>query len=81
MTELVQAARAACDALDISSEVIGVPYGTDASKLQRHRGIPSIVFGPGSIAQAHRADEFVPLDDLATAAAMYEGIALRFTGA
>jgi acetylornithine deacetylase len=78
---LVRAARATCDAFDISSELIGVPYGTDASKLQRHRGIPSIVFGPGSIAQAHGADEFVPLDDLAAAVAVYEGIALRFTGA
>lgn len=77
---LVQAARASCGAFGISSELIGVPYGTDASKLQKHRGIPSIVFGPGSIAQAHGADEFVPLDDLVTAAAVYEGIALRFTG-
>ena len=50
------------------------------SKLRSRRGIPSIVFGPGSIAQAHGADEFVPLDHLDHAVAVYEGIALRLGG-
>jgi succinyl-diaminopimelate desuccinylase len=34
-------------------------------------GIPAIIFGPGSIAQAHTADEFVPLVDLVEAARSY----------
>jgi acetylornithine deacetylase len=38
----------------------GVNYGTDASKTAR-AGIPSVVFGPGSIRQAHSADEFIEL--------------------
>jgi acetylornithine deacetylase len=42
---------------------IGVPFGTDASKTAQ-AGVPSVVFGPGSIAQAHTADEWLPLDEL-----------------
>ena len=41
----------------------GVPYGTDASKLAV-TGVPCVVFGPGSIAQAHTCDEWLPLDQL-----------------
>lgn len=41
-----------------------VSYGTEAGFFQQ-AGIPSIVCGPGSIEQAHKADEFVPLAQLA----------------
>lgn len=41
----------------------GVPFGCDASKLSR-AGIPSIVFGPGSIDRAHTVDEYVELDQV-----------------
>ena len=40
-----------------------VSYGTEAGFYQR-AGISSIVCGPGSIAQAHKADEFVTIDQL-----------------
>jgi acetylornithine deacetylase/succinyl-diaminopimelate desuccinylase-like protein len=41
----------------------GVNYFCDASILSRG-GIPSIVFGPGDIAQGHTADEWIELDSL-----------------
>jgi acetylornithine deacetylase len=41
-----------------------VAYGTEASQFQQ-AGIPAIVCGPGSIEHAHKADEFVPLAELA----------------
>jgi len=44
-------------------EPIGVDYFCDASVLARG-GIPSIVFGPGDIAQAHTADEWISLRSL-----------------
>jgi acetylornithine deacetylase len=75
---IVDAAAIACQELALNPEPAGVPYGSDASKLQKRRGIPSIVFGPGSIAQAHGADEFVPLDHLTKAAAFYTDIAIRY---
>lgn len=42
---------------------IGVPYGTDAAKTAL-QGVPSVVFGPGSIDQAHTADEWLAIDEL-----------------
>jgi acetylornithine deacetylase/succinyl-diaminopimelate desuccinylase-like protein len=41
----------------------GVHYFCDASVLAK-AGIPSIVFGPGDIAQAHTADEWISLKSL-----------------
>ena len=40
-----------------------VSFGTEAAHFQR-RGIPSVVCGPGSIAQAHKPDEYVEVDQL-----------------
>jgi acetylornithine deacetylase len=41
-----------------------VAYGTEAGLFQAG-GIPSVVIGPGSIDQAHRADEFIAVAELA----------------
>jgi acetylornithine deacetylase len=51
----------------------GVNYFCDASVLARG-GIPSVVFGPGDIAQAHTADEWISLDSLERG----KGLLLRF---
>jgi acetylornithine deacetylase len=40
-----------------------VRYFCDASVLA-HGGIPSVVFGPGDIAQAHTADEWITVEAL-----------------
>jgi acetylornithine deacetylase len=47
-------------------EVGALDFWTEAA-LFASRGIDAIVIGPGDIAQAHAADEFVALDDLAWA--------------
>ncbi|MGA2556257.1 MAG: M20/M25/M40 family metallo-hydrolase [Verrucomicrobiota bacterium] len=49
----------------------GVDYFCDASVLAR-AGIPSVVFGPGDIAQAHTAEEWVARKSLAAAVALLE---------
>ena len=41
----------------------GVDYFCDASVLAA-AGIPSVVFGPGDIAQAHTTDEWISLAEL-----------------
>jgi len=56
-------------------QVVGVHYGTDASKLALG-GIPSLVFGPGDIAQAHSAVEFVAIEEVVKAAQVYAQVAL-----
>ena len=40
-----------------------VSFGTEAAQFQR-RGIAAVVCGPGSIAQAHKADEYVEIDQV-----------------
>jgi acetylornithine deacetylase/succinyl-diaminopimelate desuccinylase-like protein len=45
---------------------VGVVYFCDASVLSQG-GIPSVVFGPGDIAQAHTADEWIALSQLESA--------------
>jgi acetylornithine deacetylase len=42
---------------------LGVHYFCDAAVLAAG-GTPSVVFGPGDIAQAHTADEWIELDQL-----------------
>ncbi len=44
-------------------QIQGVPFGTDAFCYDA-AGVPSVVFGPGSIDQAHTADEWVPLAEV-----------------
>jgi acetylornithine deacetylase/succinyl-diaminopimelate desuccinylase family protein len=55
----------------------GVPFGSDASKLSR-QGVPSLVFGPGSIDQAHAAVEFVDVGEVERAFEFYRNFILRF---
>jgi len=43
-------------------------YGTNASVLAA-AGVPAVVFGPGSIEQAHTCDEWIALDEVEAAAA------------
>ena len=43
--------------------LIGVPYGTDAPSIAAS-GVPTVVFGPGSIDQAHTADEWIAIEQL-----------------
>ncbi|MDD9910506.1 MAG: acetylornithine deacetylase [Ahrensia sp.] len=40
-----------------------VAYGTEASRFQEV-GIPAVVFGPGSIEQAHIPDEFIAIEQI-----------------
>jgi acetylornithine deacetylase len=50
-----------------------VAFGTEAGLFQR-AGIPTVVCGPGHIAQAHQADEYVALDQLAAGERFLQGL-------
>src|SRR5580692_9681403 len=50
--------------LSKNNQVGKVSYGTEAGLFQK-MGVPSVICGPGDIAQAHRPNEFVALDQLA----------------
>lgn len=74
---VIQAARAVCRAEGIADAPLGVAFGSDATKMT-DQGIPTIVFGPGDIAQAHAVDEFVDIAQVTQAARMIEAIARQF---
>lgn len=56
--------------LGLSGEPIGVPFCSDASKFGA-LGIPSMIFGPGSIDQAHSIDEYIECDQVPQALNVY----------
>lgn len=49
---------------------IGVPFGTDAPHFAA-TGCPTVVFGPGTVDQAHTCDEWLDLEQLRAAAEIY----------
>ncbi|MBL4633349.1 MAG: M20/M25/M40 family metallo-hydrolase [Kofleriaceae bacterium] len=59
-----------------ASDFVSLDFWTEAALLQE-AGIDAVVIGPGDIAQAHTADEFVSLADLAWATAMFEDVIAR----
>jgi len=78
VTTTIDHAPFACDKLAElvrpSVRTIGpLDFWTEAALLAAH-GIDAIVVGPGDIARAHAADEFVELEDLDWAVALYRGV-------
>ncbi len=73
------------EARDIVMELTGgnssdvVPFGTEAG-IFATLGMSAVVCGPGSIKQAHKADEFVTLDQLDTCLAMFDRLADKIHG-
>ncbi len=65
--EIIRLLGQAIDQVRGSHRVHSVPYGTDAATLA-WSGIPTVIFGPGDIAQAHTKDEWLAIDELHQAA-------------
>lgn len=65
LVSAMQKARAAV--LGNPGQPVGMAYGTDGSFFGP-AGIPCVVFGPGSIDQAHSDDEWVGIEETARAA-------------
>ena len=63
---------AAASRRGVASRQIAARYGTNASVFAA-AGVPSLVFGPGSIAQAHTADEWIDLAQIDAAADILAG--------
>lgn len=75
--------EAAGDAVGLTSALaasnaapLTLAFGTEAG-LYAEAGIPTIVCGPGDIARAHKADEWIGLDELAAAGRMMQRLADR----
>lgn len=60
---LVGALRRASDAVfGDEAQTVGVPYGCDMSAWVRLAGVPTVIYGPGDINQAHAPNETVSLE-------------------
>ena len=62
----------------LHEQIIGLPYGCDASKLAKW-GIPVFVFGPGSIEQAHTKEEYIEINQIGKASEVLKDLVLKFT--
>ncbi len=63
--DLVETAVTAFEATqERRPQIKGMTYGTDMTHFNRIAGIPTILFGPGDMALAHRNDERVPVEQL-----------------
>jgi acetylornithine deacetylase/succinyl-diaminopimelate desuccinylase family protein len=74
---LVRALSSACQSVRGTPKLVGAAYGTNASRFVL-AGIPCVVFGPGDIQQAHTANEYVDLDQVAAAVDILEATARSF---
>jgi succinyl-diaminopimelate desuccinylase len=61
-----------------SREPVGVQFWTDGALLSAATGTPTVVCGPGDIAQAHSLEEWVAVEQLEQAAETYLLFAGRF---
>jgi acetylornithine deacetylase len=64
-------------ALTGDAECIKVAFGSEGGLFSGQLGIPTVVCGPGSIDQAHKADEFVALSQLQRCDAMLDALLER----
>lgn len=74
---LVTGLRGACDRAGIPGDVKGMTAWVDACFLNES-GTPAVCFGPGSIAQAHTADEWVSVSEVRMCARVLADFARRF---
>jgi len=63
---IVKRLRGALEREKLPVRIEGLSAWTDAALLNE-AGIPTICFGPGDIALAHAAEEFVPIEEIETA--------------
>ncbi len=79
LVRITEAARRDAGGPDVP--LAGWGAACDGGYVDRDLGIPVVILGPGSVAhQAHRADESVPIAELAIAARAYLLAAVRLLG-
>jgi acetylornithine deacetylase len=76
---LVRALEASCAAQGITPRLDGLSCWTDAALLSA-AGIPALCFGPGDIALAHAAEEWVAVEEIGQATAILTECIHRWDG-
>ena len=73
----VKRLMAILDDMQLDPTPVGVPFCSDASKFGA-LGIPSMILGPGSIDQAHAADESIECAQVPIASEIYRRFMIEF---
>ncbi|RUU78416.1 M20/M25/M40 family metallo-hydrolase, partial [Mesorhizobium sp. M7A.F.Ca.MR.362.00.0.0] len=60
-----------------ANNTIKVAYGTEGGLFSRDLGTPTVVCGPGSMAQGHKPDEFVSVEQMRRCDGMLEKLLQR----
>jgi len=75
---VAQVQQAITSVRGVAAPVVGMTFATDARFVRNDAGIPAVVCGPGGIEQAHIDDEWVGIDELVDAAAVYAELFASF---
>lgn len=59
---------------------IKVAFGTEGGLFDQRLSIPTVICGPGSMAQGHKPDEFVTVEQMDRCTAMLDALLLRLEG-
>jgi acetylornithine deacetylase len=57
-----------------------VAFGTEGGLFDARLGIPTVICGPGSMAQGHKPDEFVSVEQMERCQAMLSALIARLQG-
>jgi acetylornithine deacetylase len=58
----------------------GVPYGSDLRFFTNYARIPAVLYGPGSVMQAHAANEYIRLEEVTMAAQILAQFIVEWCG-
>ena len=72
---IIRRLQEALTEVDLEPEAVTAGYATDCSELQD--GGPCVIWGPGSIDQAHQADEYIELEQVRLACQVLETFLTR----
>jgi acetylornithine deacetylase/succinyl-diaminopimelate desuccinylase len=71
---------AAAEAVGAPLEIDAMTASCDAWLYNNQLGIPTVVYGPGTLAVAHSKDEYIDMGDIADAAAVLIAFLIDFCG-
>jgi acetylornithine deacetylase len=74
--EIIKLLKASMCTCGLAPHVVTMDAGTDASRFNE-AGIPTVVFGPGGINQAHTSGEWIDLAELENASAVFQQLIMR----
>jgi putative selenium metabolism hydrolase len=77
----IHSAARALAAAGVPADKYTVPYCTNGSASAGIHGLPTLIYGPGHIEQAHAVDEYVEVEQVERAARGYAAIAEAWRGA